>query len=411
MLKILVNTALIIAAAVLVFFAASRIFLDSRTFEKAHIALVTQDRDLKTTLAIALVGEMESVKNICDFGVYDEDYANEGLADGSFEAAIFLTPNIYDDINEGINTPVTVRFAKNSVFAGQLFRNLVEDGEEIVRIVESACYAGGDAYDVYDVNASRAWIEGTIFDIYFAKAIARNGLYTEDLLTPKNGFSIYHFYYAVVLTACALITGISLGVFYQKNDRVVAWKLNSVGLGPGYTGICRILVIASLLCFVLMILAFLTTCIGPGVSSAINSMAGDPSEGSSAVPLAGLSSMLESFTFPHLAAMLIGLVLPLLSMGAFFHMLYSLAEDEATGSRYSLLAVLILVVLGGLLVPAAYLPDPLRTISRCLPAVWWIEGIENASFGRITPAGLLPSLIILAVCFLISILAERRRME
>ena len=317
MLKILINTILIIAASVLVFFAASRIFLNSRTFEKAHIALVTQDKDLQTSLAIALVGEMESVKNICDFGIYDEDYANEGLAEGRFEAVIFLTPNIYEDINEGVNTPITVRFAKNSVLAGQLFRNLVEDGEEIIRIVESACYAGGDAYEIYDVNASRAWIEGTIFDIYFAKAIVRNNLYTENILPSKSGFSVYHFYYAVILTACALITGISLGVFYQKNDRVVAWKLNSVGLGPASTGFCRILVIASLLCFVLMILSFLTTCIGPSVSSALASMTVDPSEGSSAIPLAGLVSMLESFSFPHLVPLFLGLLLPLLSMGAF----------------------------------------------------------------------------------------------
>ena len=199
---------------------------------------------------------MESVKNICEFLICSEEDANQGLYDGTVEAAIFLTPHIYDDINEGYNTPVTVKFAKNSLFAGDLFKGLIEDGERIVRIVESACYAGGDAYEIYEVNASRAWIEGTIFDIYVAKALSRNILYKENVLEPRNGFSIYHFYFAAILTACALITGISLGVFYQKNDRAVAWKLNSVGLNPAVTGLCRILVIASLLCFILMILSF-----------------------------------------------------------------------------------------------------------------------------------------------------------
>ena len=97
-------------------------------------------------------------------------------------------------------------------------------------------------------------------------------------------------------------------------------------------------------------------------------------------------------------------------MGAFFHMLYSFADDEVSGSRYSLLAVLLLVILGGLLVPSSYLPEAFRTISRCLPAVWWVEGIENAAFGKLTPAGLLPSLLILVICFLISQIAERRQM-
>ena len=409
-IKILINTLLVIAAAVLVFFAASRIFLNSRTFEKARIAIVTQDNDLRTTLAIGLVGEMESVKNICEFLICSEEDANQGLYDGNVEAAIFLTPNIYDDINEGYNTPVTVKFAKNSLFAGDLFKGLIEDGERIVRIVESACYAGGDAYEIYEVNASRAWIEGTIFDIYVAKALSRNTLYTESVREPRNGFSIYHFYFAVILTACALITGISLGVFYQKSDRAVAWKLNSVGLNPAVTGLCRILVIASLLCFILMILSFLTACAGPFVSSAITKMMTDPDNSSAAVPLSGLAAMLQNFTFLRLFHVLAGLIVPLLSMGAFFHMLYSFADDEVSGSRYSLLAVLLLVILGGLLVPSSYLPGVFRTISRCLPAVWWVEGIENAAFGKLTPAGLLPSLLILVICFLISQIAERRQM-
>ena len=408
--KILINTVLVIASAVLVFFAASRIFLNSRTFEKARIAIVTQDTDLRTTLAIGLVGEMESVKNICEFLICSEEDANQGLYDGTVEAAIFLTPHIYDDINEGYNTPVTVKFAKNSLFAGDLFKGLIEDGERIVRIVESACYAGGDAYEIYEVNGSRAWIEGTIFDIYVAKALSRNALYKENVLEPRNGFSIYHFYFAAILTACALITGISLGVFYQKNDRAVAWKLNSVGLNPAVTGLCRILVIATLLCFILMILSVLTACAGPFASSAIVKMMTDQADSSAAVPLSGLAAMLQSFSFTRLLHVFIWLILPLLSMGAFFHMVYSFADDEVSGSRYSLLAVLVLVILGGLLVPGSYLPDAFRTISRFLPAVWWVEGIENAAFGTLTLSGLLPSLVIFVICFLAAQIAERRQM-
>ena len=91
-------------------------------------------------------------------------------------------------------------------------------------------------------------------------------------------------------------------------------------------------------------------------------------------------------------------------------MVYSFADDEVSGSRYSLLAVLVLVILGGLLVPGSYLPDAFRTISRLLPAVWWVEGIENAAFGTLTLSGLLPSLVIFVICFLAAQIAERRQM-
>ena len=67
----------------------------------------------------------------------------------------------------------------------------------------------------------------------------------------------------------------------------------------------------------------------------------------------------------------LALWLPILSMSAFVHLVYSWDSGNGTGYVLLLVLTMLMILTSGTFLPVSFLPAPIRKISYLLPLTWW----------------------------------------
>ncbi len=142
--------------------------LQSQTFVKMNIGVVVPDQETNTRMAMKLVSAMDSVDSICNFSYPDEETAREELADGKLAAVILLTEDFYDDVNDGVNTPVDILLAPDSPFDEAVFTELVRAGVSMLQTAQAAVYAVDEAAGEYRLSMSKSDMEYELSYLYLS---------------------------------------------------------------------------------------------------------------------------------------------------------------------------------------------------------------------------------------------------
>ena len=139
----LLLTVALLGAAVLCFNAANG---KGGTLLRVDVAIAGGNEDEMTEKAVKLVQRMDVIKSIAKFHRVSEAEADRKISDGTYDAALYVTDNMYEDINEGYNTPIVIKISDNPTLSAALFRELVLTGVEDLQTAESTIYS------VYDMS-------------------------------------------------------------------------------------------------------------------------------------------------------------------------------------------------------------------------------------------------------------------
>ena len=83
---------------------------------------VAVDKDDDTTRFFAqMLSGMDSVRSVCNFQFMDEKQAKEQVQTGEIQVAILLPKDFYEDVDTGVNTPVSVFFSWDASFSTDVF--------------------------------------------------------------------------------------------------------------------------------------------------------------------------------------------------------------------------------------------------------------------------------------------------
>ena len=297
-----------------------------------------------TSLAVRLVSQMDSVKTLASFSFVKQKEAEAGLADGSLDAVIYISADTYDNINNGTNTPVLIRLGAGAAgLEKDLFASLVSAGVRIFRTVEGAVYAPMAAGQTYTLVTDPGTIGDRIFDLFLKTAMNREALWNKVSVSAFGSLTGSAFYLVSAVTAALFLFGVGFSSFYTSEERSVLRLL--ARSGPSVTA----LETARLLAVFFSCLVFGTfLLLGTDLASA--AAAGSP-----------LPEVLRAFprSIPFLLAAA-GL------MASWIHLVNTFLPDQAAAFGMLLLVLLLFVVSGGLL-PTAYLPDALRSVSSVSP--------------------------------------------
>ena len=184
----LVTTVALILAIALI----CQFMLKSQTFDKMNIGIVIPKQETSTQMVMKLISGMESVDSVCNFSYPDEETARAELAEGKLEAAILLTEDFYDDVNNGINTPVDILLAPDSKVNEVVFRELVSSGVSMLQTAQAAVYAVDDASKDYKLSMSKNDMEYEMSYLYLEYAFGRVNTFAELEETPLKGLSLIH---------------------------------------------------------------------------------------------------------------------------------------------------------------------------------------------------------------------------
>lgn len=318
--------------------------LRSQTFVKMNIGVVVPGQETSTRMAMKLISAMDSVDSICKFSYPDEETALRQLAKGELEAVILLTEDFYDDVNDGVNTPVDILLAPDSPLDREVFTELVQSGVSMLQTAQAAVYAVDEVSEEYQLSMSKNEMEYKLSYLYLEYAFARNGTFAELEETPLGAVSLTEFYIACGAVVQSLIFGFAFLTLYKSESRDFMRCLRRIGINAVFQSVLRIFVMA----FDLWLLLTGGYLIGNIV----------------------YAKMIESaaMIFPLQIA---GLMLYALALAAFFHLVFALFGDTENGGLIYLLIAVFLTVCAGGLFPAAVFPEWMQRLSALFPLSWW----------------------------------------
>lgn len=335
-----ITAAVLILAVVFI----CQFLLQSQTFSKMNIGIVIPEEESSTEMVMKLISGMDSVNSICDFVYLDEAEAQEGINNGELEAVILLTEDFYNDVNNGINTPVKILLAADSPVNEVVFKELIRSGVSMLQTAQAAVYAVDDAAKEYSLAMSKNEMEYEMSYLYLEYTFRRGNTFAETEMTPLGDIGLTEFYIACAATVLSGIFGFGFLTFYQSKNRDFSRCLRRIGVNAGIESLTRIFVMALDLWIVL------TVCYLVG-NIAYSYLA-----------------QTASFIFPEQIA---GLFLYALAQAAFMHCIFSIfGHTENGGLIYLLLTIFMIVGAGGML-PISYFPLWMQKISGFFPLTYW----------------------------------------
>lgn len=318
--------------------------LQSQTFVKMNIGVVVPDQETNTRMAMKLVSAMDSVDSICKFSYPDEETAREELADGKLAAVILLTEDFYNDVNDGVNTPVDILLAPDSPFDEAVFTELVRAGVSMLQTAQAAVYAVDEASGEYRLSMSKSDMEYELSYLYLSYAFARNSTFAEQEETPLGAVSLGEFYIVCGAVVLSLVFGFCFLSLYRSESRDFMRCLRRIGVNAPLQSVMRIFVMALDLWLVLT-----------GCYVAFNIVY---------AKMIGSVAMI----FPRQIA---GFFFYALALAAFFHFVFALLGDSENGGLIYLLTAVFLIICAGGLFPMAAFPGWMQKLSGVLPLAWW----------------------------------------
>ena len=298
--------------------------------------------DFMTTLAVNTVSQMESVKLLADFSYITQEEADRGLADGSVDAAIYIAPDTYNDINNGINTPVTVKLsAAAASLERNLFASLVSAGVRMIRTVEASVYTPYRLSESAELTAEPAAIGDMIFDLYLKLALGRTSLWQAESVSAFGNLTLLQFYMISGFVLFLMLFGIGFRVFYSDSESEVLRMLARSGVPLPASDAARLTAVT----LVLLVFGLLLTGLCHLLPAADNAEA------------AHTVFTLSSFGMLCLLSVL---------LASCIHLAGKLLPESAFPLTYTLCVILLFITGGGLL-PTVWLPPALRAAAAFSP--------------------------------------------
>lgn len=333
----------------------SRWFSDAQIFQKVTIGIVIPEDADKTEFVAKAISGMDSVRSICKFTYLDEDEAGEMLLNNEIQAAIGLPADFYEDVDTGVNTPVTVFFSDESGLNMDILRELLYDGVSYVQITESAVYAATDLSEVYGLKMKKSEMQEMLSYLYIIQIFQRGKVFTNCVLSATGEVDFGQYYFVIGILFFLLILGMHFGFFYRKQDAEIARKLKVFGLGTGYTSGVRVCIMAGYL-FLFMLCCYLAGCV--------------------------LCERLDSsFLLPD-GLTVIGLLPLSFAIAAFFHMIYGLTRNQDQGVLLLLGVNAIMLICSGGVLPVVYFPAVVQKAGEYLPLSFWIDYLQRVLYGK-----------------------------
>ncbi|MBQ8305399.1 MAG: ABC transporter permease [Blautia sp.] len=309
------------------------------------VGIVIPEGDMLTSMGAGMLAEMESVKSICSFQYLSEEQADAALSDGTIQAAIYLTRDLYQDINSGVNTPIRILIPRDSTLGVSLFRDLVTVGVSMLQVGEAAVYSLEETADMYEVVTPVQTLMDDMAMEFVSLAMSRNAAWDSTLLSEYGSITMTGFYLiTAILAFLSVFFGIGFSGLYEARELALEKCLSRKGIGAVSRSLARLFPMTAVL-FVLL---------------------------SAALSVAAAVSDLVTMRWYLLPALLPAAF----CLACFIHMIHSLTL-RTSGCLFYLLVTVLMFIMGSSLFPASSLPRILRPLPSVLPVHVWQKYLSD----------------------------------
>lgn len=344
------NIFLIFIAIIVAIVCCSVLLMKSSVFETIDVAIVLPEEQNDSKWALDFLLATESVKSVCDITYFsDKEEAMDKLEDGKVKAVIALNADFYEDIDTGVNTPVSIFVPRHVSLNTSVFIELLDDAVKMLQVSQAGVYS---AIDVSKQNK----IADDVAVLYLMAILDRGATFDKKIVSATGEVDMYQYYFSSGILILLLFTGINFAHMYRVENESLEQILRIYGVSMLKQSIVK----TSIMTVILWIIMLLYYLVGFVISSILK------------------------FDFLEINMVAVfGMLLVALTIASFIHLVLSIAGR----SEYSygiLIAIDIFMILcSGLVVPLAYYPDFLQKIGSLMPLTMWNELVLRLLFDEV----------------------------
>lgn len=350
-LSIFVMTMLLVAGILI----ASYVAKNAGSFEKVNVAIVIPDENETSKQVMSFVEAMENVSAVCDFSYMTQKEADQEIKTGSMDVELLISPDFYNDVNTGVNSPVTVRMAENGRMEKKVFKELLADGVQLVQVTEASIYGTDYVLKQYDKDKLIPEMEDLLTEIYVANVLQRGDTFSQIVLSPAGQQKLSQYYAVSVLLVVTVMTGMCYGFLYRKEDVQIADLLYGRGLTPLVISVVKTLTMA-----IQVSVLVLVYCAGMSIYSEVTG---------------------DDLLYVN-GGTVIQILIVAVCFAAYFHMMYSWFLESGKGGFVIFICNILMCVFSGILIPFSRMPGMIEVIRPYVPFTIWQQYITEVFLGE-----------------------------
>lgn len=329
------------------------------------IAVVAEDDNAVTQMAIGFVESMESVSEFCSFRQVSEEEGFALLEEGKVAALILLPEQLVEGIMNGQNPAVEIYFAKQAGLESMLFKELTDAGAGLLNVAQAQIYGAGDTAAAYDFTDKLSVMEMEIDSYNLAFALDRLALYETEQVSATGQMNTMQYFAASAVVLFLLLFGMALYPVMQPEPAVFRRQLARQGVGLWWQDFCQ------WLCGLLSVGLMSILCLA--VSRIAAAWSGDSGK---KIELFGRGQRAG-----HMAGIAFLILLGIVLISTLVYLVYSLAGSRVSGILLLFMISIIMIYLSGGLVPSMFLPETMQKIGDKLPTAYLIRAAGSMFAG------------------------------
>lgn len=329
------------------------------------IAVVAEDDNAVTQMAIGFVESMESVSEFCSFRQVSEEEGFALLEEGKVAALILLPEQLVEGIMNGQNPAVEIYFAKQAGLESMLFKELTDAGAGLLNVAQAQIYGAGDTAAAYDFTDKLSVMEMEIDSYNLAFALDRLALYETEQVSATGQMNTMQYFAASAVVLFLLLFGMALYPVMQPEPAVFRRQLARQGVGLWWQDFCQ------WLCGLLSVGLMSILCLA--VSRIATAWSRDSGK---KIELFGRGQRAG-----HMAGIVFLILLGIVLISTLVYLVYSLAGSRVSGILLLFMISIIMIYLSGGLVPSMLLPETMQKIGDNLPTAYLIRAAGSMFAG------------------------------
>ena len=355
---------------------------------KVDIAVVMQENNAMTQMAVGFVEGMESVSQFCTFRQVSEEVGFALLQEGTVAAMLVLPEQLVEGILNGQNPSVQIYFAKEAGLEAMLFKEFTDAGAGLLNVAQAEIYGVCDTAAVYGFTDRLSVMEAEIDSYNLAFALDRLALYETEQLSVTGQMSVLQYFAASAVVLLLLLFGMALYPVMQPGPLVFRKQLNRQGVGFAWQDFSK---------WLCGFLGMGIMCILLGMAVGVVSMV--QKNGDRKTELFR-NSAITGQPMEMIVMLLPGIIL----ISTLVFCLYRLAGSRISGILLLFVISLVMVYLSGGFVPSMLLSEKMQKIGDKLPTAYLIRAAGGifTGYGKETirecMAGMGVYTVVMGVC-------------
>lgn len=347
---------------------------------KINIAVVQEESSNATSLALDYITNIKTLSENCTFHIVEKEEGFKMLEESKVSALIYLPAQVISGIISGENIPAKIYFPKNAGIESSMLKEYTNSGINMLQVAQAQIYGIYDTAKEFGQKNNLVKFELDVNTYNLMFALNRLVLFVENEVSSTNELNVLEYYTISAIVLFLLFFGIALYPIMKEYNTAFKNQLKKINIDNTIITLNK-----GIISYFMYLVTFLI--IYTGASFIFN--------GSIDIP-----SLNSDF--------LISTIISLFFIVSFMQLIYNLTINGSSSVLFIFILNIIMSYISGIIIPVAYLPNILQTISRILPTTYLHRLMSTMYTGEININAMVILLIYSLVFILINVIYEKR---